>query len=200
VILGVLFFCLAMIAILPLIIIVVPIAECSGGGFAVQLACFLEKFDSILLSLGTLFLVSSLALFTTYIANKSSEKRDVFNRRIQTELQVAQFRQDWINKMHRDLSDLFEIMICNVANDSDAGLARLNFSIQSRLNLENPLAKLVDDIIIDYFTGVSDKDSELEMDAISRLAPAANEFLKGEWDELKLKLETAQSIEIDTPQ
>lgn len=194
---GAFFFCLAVVSLLPLILI--SLGQCVGD-FPTKMHCLISTHDSLILSIGTLSLVSCLALFTTYVSSVSSERRDVYNRRIQAELQIARFRQDWINAMHRDLSDIYKLMV-NERTSAEFEideLAKLVFAIQARLNRDNPPAKAVWDQLDIYFRVSRNKEDELYLNFLASFPLVVNEFLKVEWDRLKADLQNAQSIEIGT--
>ncbi|MFC6758600.1 hypothetical protein ACFQFQ_02335 [Sulfitobacter porphyrae] len=134
------------------------------------------------------------------MSSVSSERRDVYNRRIQAELQIARFRQDWINAMHRDLSDIYKLMV-NERTSAEFEideLAKLVFAIQARLNRDNPPAKAVWDQLDIYFRVSRNKEDELYLNFLASFPLVVNEFLKVEWDRLKADLQNAQSIEIGT--
>lgn len=180
---------------LPLISI--SLSKC-GGAFPIKWHCFFETHDSLILALGTVLLISGLAVLAAYISKNSSERRDVFNRKIQAELQLAQFRQDWINKMHQDLSKLHELMEGNLDGEGRAWATNLAFAIQTRLNEKNPLAKKVGELIDEYGAALDDKDMNSARMAVDALPTATSLFLKGEWDELNMKLMKAQSVEMNS--
>lgn len=159
-----------------------------------DLDAFLGKYQNLLISLGTLFLVSLLAVWGTHLTNSSAERREKSNRRVQAELQVSQFRQAWINEMRDDLSE-FTYLVFNKKEKSsvNAKATHLLFKIQIRLNTKEPLAKSLDDIVMDILVHKGSEDERAEL--ILKLVEASRAYSQNEWKRLKEDIQEAQILE-----
>ncbi len=165
---------------------------------------YIDLHQSIIVSLGTIFLLSAIAIYTTILSGYISERRERNNRKISAELKVAEFRQVWINEMRNDLLE-FHQTIYEGKPDTDAKKAFAIYTkIVMRLNLETisdeplvvkePLAK-------ELFAhlGMSleawhneEVPTDIRAKFHSSLLSASKDYLKNEWRRLKSDLKNAQ--------
>lgn len=199
-----LFCTLTVVAILPWVII--AFGHCTGGAFS-RLECVLDKYESTLISLGILVLISGLALLTAFLTNKSTEITEKSNRKVQTEIQVAKFRQAWIIEMQNDLASFLGHLLEKKANRDGVKILSLYAKIAIRLNLEKveekssiykePLAKaLIDDMNkAKKLAKSKTHDAKLRAKVHAKLTRSVQKYLKNEWSRLKNDLHEAQSLE-----
>lgn len=197
-----LFSVLTLVAIAPWAI--VAVSKCSGT-FLDRLECVLDAHESTLIGLGTVVLVAGLALFTSYLTGRSADKREQSNRKIQAELQLAQFRQLWINELRDDLAKLSELLLRSGDGRDESLVIYLSSKIVMRLNLEKeknsdqfkePLAKSLFDrlMVAQGLYHDSTTSSGKKADAFIELNRLSNVFLRNEWGRLKEDLLKAQGL------
>jgi len=150
----------------------------------------IETHQSLLISLGTLLLVSVLAVWATHLANTSAEKRERSNRKVQAELQIAQFRQAWIAEIGRDISEFIFLSSKQSKGDQvDSRIMHLATKVLMQLNLDEELAEDLRAAML----ALIDTDNAAGNAALA--TQASSNYLKAEWKRLKLDLQNAQSLE-----
>jgi hypothetical protein len=146
---------------------------------------FIRDYQGILLSIGTLTLISLLTLAAAQITSNSAERRDVFNRRIQAELQIANFRQLWINELRSDLA-VVQSGLSNMSSDKDNFETLTAYSrVLMRLNPEEENTKELQRIM----KRRTDKEPDY---SASEFQSICGKILKSEWGRLKKDLTAAQ--------
>jgi len=188
-ILAFVFVLLGMMSVLPLI--VVTLANIDGIGFE-KVSSLFKKHDSVILSLGTIFLISGLGLFTTNLASKWADVRERSNRSVQAILKLSEFRQDWIKEMRDDIAELIQLSFQGEPECFDR-LVSLSTKIKMRLNLDEELALNVLTKMNELSESVRKKDSDLLAASVSDLTEAAGLYLKNEWRELKRRVRLSQN-------
>ncbi len=161
---------------------------------------FIFEYRAVILSLGTVLLISVLALSTTLLASKYADQRELSNRRIQSELKLSEFRQKWIDELRADLARLISITtaISGTAKSTDERkLAILEmYEIDSRIRLRlNPFeaeAQIIEQTVIQLVNSatLSEGDEGFKATIKNRemLANLSSRYLKNEWDVLRENL------------
>jgi hypothetical protein len=190
------FFKWAMLAVL-FALIVTPSWLAVADVFDVSLETFLRENYGVLTSLGTLALVSGLALLTTHLSNRSAERREVHNRRIQAALQIAQFRQSWIEQLRRELASLrAQLTAAKKENFSTKEAQEKLSHAFLMLNANEDKTKELWACVTDFAKAYVDVNAEGKSSALSKFDDVARALLKEEWDRLKRELEAAQRVEL----
>ena len=178
-------------------------------GVAGEIDEFIVQNDGLFLSLGVLILVTSLALLTAYVTNKSSfererlaneaaDRRERFSQRMQALIEISKFRQAWINRVRDDMAALQREFFKHGphgVSDGDfsemlASLQRLRLSLNaSETNTEKFDAEVAS--ITHPGEGIDPEEFTLRLGKINA---AGRKILKDEWERLKKDLEEAQSI------
>ena len=98
---------------------------------------FILEFYPTILGIGTVVLISFLALLTTVVSIEYSERREASNRRVQAELKIAEFRQIWINELRDDITKYSQILFQH-GSQSTFGDAELDevYTLMTRINLK----------------------------------------------------------------
>lgn len=177
---------LTVLAILPWI--VVALSACSDAS-STPIECVIKKYDGTIISLGILVLVSGLALLTAILTNRSTDISQKSNRKIRAELQIASFRQKWIDALRNDLAEFQSIcvVLSNTAKEHGGDelklyrLAELSARIQLRMNPDDrDYSALMDTLRLQRDAIISgNKNGQSGMNRTSQ------EILKREWDRLK---------------
>ncbi|MBI1494666.1 hypothetical protein [Halocynthiibacter styelae] len=154
---------------------------------------FIGKYQNLTIALGTLLIVFVLAVLGTYLANVSAEKREETNRKVQSELQIAQFRQAWINQMRDDISEFTHLSFVRSGGVVDKKISWLYFKIGMSLNTEEDLANSLG-AAMHSATQCPETDKADASDAVAR---AGREYLKKEWNRLKKDIRDAQLLKED---
>ena len=171
---------------------------------------FILDFYPTILGIGTVVLISFLALLTTVVSIEYSERREASNRRVQAELKIAEFRQIWINELRDDITKYSKVLFQHGSKSTfgDAELdevytlmTRINLKLNHRENLANELWEKINaafELACSYQTGDSEAERAKIMEVSQNaMTSAARQFLKNEWDRLKEDLEKAQTLRSD---
>ena len=161
---------------------------------------FVKLNKEMLLSIGTLLLISFLAILQTYISNYSSEKREESNRRTQTELKLAEFRQEWIDGLRDDLSE-FASLLNNDSFPSNENFERmvvLHARIMLRMNNGDVKYPTLLKAMSSYLKAArSEKGKMRDIDittAHTTLITTSQDLLKTEWNRLKRDLQESRQM------
>ncbi|MCE8525270.1 hypothetical protein KBY23_08335 [Ruegeria pomeroyi] len=196
---------LGVVAIFPLILISLNRFQ---GSFLERLTSFLDHYDSILMSVGTLFVVSGLAVLAARIASQSVSGVEAENRKNRAEMakiqlkttkeiKLAEFRQVWINEMRREVAEYVSLTTGDMMakNFEDDGrrerLAVLSSQIFLRLNPTEPLSAKLAECIRKIADARRRKDISALNELLREFASVSREILKGEWKRLKDDLDEA---------
>jgi len=203
IVLAIVLFMLSVLAMLPPFIVLVGQFP---GPPSNQLEKFISEYDGTIVSLGTVFLVSGLALLTTYLSSASAEKRDQAARHLNAELKLSTFRQEWINSLRSDLSEV--VALAYVFFDDESGtqakedkskladLKRVEARIRMRLNpTEDEATELVGHLV-DMINACDKNDQENSITHREALANAGSIYIKNEWDTLKENLENLKKADV----
>ena len=176
------------------------------GVKSTEIECFLSTHKDILTSVGTVVLVSSLALGAAVVSSRSAEVAQKAQRDLSAELTLSEFRQNWINELRRDLAEMvassYEISeksgqedkanerqtkLKEIKNVESRVRMRLNPSEAAReeRELEQEIIKLI------RFHEVQKYDEEVSQREI--VANLGAKFLKTQWSELTDNLNTLKS-------
>jgi hypothetical protein len=160
---------------------------------------FIKSNREVLLSIGTLLLISLLAVVQVYIGNRSSEARERANRAIQAELKVAEFRQQWINELRQELAECYLLAFEDKDTRNTAAFGAVWTKIRIRLNLDEPKAQA----LYRSMFRISDYQETLEPfkkgEALSDFMNASHDFLRNEWKRLKSDIKNSESYTEPTP-
>lgn len=149
------------------------------------------EYNALATSIGVVILLVFLTLVATHIANKSAEKRQIFEADRHRRLKLSEFRQVWINDLRNDLSQF--ISICAYQKDSEEEeIKKMIFliaKIQIMMNADDPnFSKLVD-CMKNLSKPKLDDTPTTENDALpSELIKLSRTILKEEWKRLKKEL------------
>ncbi|KUJ77680.1 hypothetical protein [Ruegeria profundi] len=193
-ILGTFFFLLSLVALAPVLFVAI-----SGykGPILQKTELFISDHDSTLLSLGTLFLVSSLALLSSHISNKSAERREWYSRRIQASLQMSEFRLKWVEELRSELAQLQTEMSVYNKEASDFKELTLRFrKVFLMLNFEEKNTKDLNQSFQRYVQSLRDADKDKKNACLKEFHRISNRILKEEWKRIKVELEQAQVLEL----
>ncbi|MCW9043756.1 MAG: hypothetical protein OQK05_10475 [Pseudopelagicola sp.] len=165
---------------------------------------FVKRYSGTIISLGTLALVSLLALLTSHISNKAADRRDALAaeashqrealiQRVQSELQVSQFRQAWISEMRDDIIEYSSLAFHRKGVDDITRMFALRAKIEMRLNTEEPLARELSKNLNEAFRKAK---SDEEIGAVlGEVTSSGRAYLKAEWARLKDDLRKAQLLD-----
>lgn len=169
------------------ILTLLPVLAVLLGQYEGHLVAKVEKlvsdFDGILVSLGTLFLVSALALLTTLIANKFADRRELANRQTATQLKIAEFRRAWIEGFRNELSEFISLATEGRTDDQAAArsIAKMS-SVLMRINEDDPLLPEIENSMSQCLL---EKDPDRLANHQAELMMKGRVILKNEWFKLK---------------
>lgn len=204
-ILAVIFVVLGFVAMFPFLIIAINSFE---GGLMLRLNGLLETYDAVFLSVGTLFIVSGLAVLSAKISGRSIATVEIENRKHRVEMakvnlksakemKIAEFRQIWINDMRRDVAEYISVtagdMVAKKFDDKDRleRMSVLSSQIFLRLNPNEKLSEDLGNKIREIAKARRSKDIEALNTLLREFASISREILKGEWKRLKDDLDEA---------
>ncbi|MBY6056000.1 hypothetical protein [Leisingera daeponensis] len=204
-ILAVIFVVLGFVAMFPILIIAINSFE---GGLMLRLNVLLEKYEAVFLSVGTLFIVSGLAVLSAKISGRSIATVEIENRKHRVEMakvnlksakemKIAEFRQIWINDMRRDVAEYISVtagdMVAKKFDDKDRleRMSVLSSQIFLRLNPNEKLSEDLGNKIREIAKARRSKDIEALNTLLRDFASISREILKGEWKRLKDDLDEA---------
>lgn len=179
-------------------------AEFPGSGWE-RFEALVSKYDGIIISIGTLLLVTGLAVFTTFLSNKNaarleaanrenSDLRERANRRIATQLKLVEFRQAWINDLRDQLAAYYgKVAVAGPNFNGWDELAQIGNKI---LLLMNPEDKDYN-ALVGVLTRVTDAMHGQVGEAVaahSEMRDIAQRILKREWNRLKDDLGSVDGI------
>lgn len=159
------------------------------------IADFLRENAPILTSVGTLLLVGMFTIYATHLSNIASEERELNNRRIASELKKSDFRQQWINALRDDLSELVGL----AQSESDAEkwasdvsrMKVLDARIRLRLKPDGTAESLLREQVFRVVDAAERRNIALASER-EKLAEMGAKFIKDEWEHLKSLLEIAK--------
>jgi len=152
---------------------------------------FIESNQEALLSIGTLLLISLLAIIQVYIGNRSSEAREQANRAIQGELKIAEFREKWISEIRQELAEYYFLASEDRETRDHREFGKILTKIRVRLNLEEPLANNLYRTMLKVSDYLDDLDPRQKGIALSEFGTASHDFLRNEWKRLKLDIKNS---------
>lgn len=161
---------------------------------------FLKFYDAVFLSLGTIVTVGLIAIYTTYLGSKSSEKSRKADRIMQSELKIAEFRQRWIDDQRADIAEFTSLALHRKDGKQLIELTNALNRIKLRLNKINPEEKdrveRLEISLQEIMDARGAEETEKQIEASERIILVANEFLKLEWDRLKRDLHNARGLNV----
>jgi hypothetical protein len=206
------------VMLLPLLI--VSLGEGEGSAFQ-QITSGLREYDSVVLSIGTIALISGLTLLSTrmgnnnnrqlaILSNKSQEKVAKNNAdsqlvsgqvalKIAKEIKLSEFRQVWINEMREDMAEYVSLLakpLEEVASDREVVLTT---RIYLRLNHDEDLSKEMGKHVLKIEALRKLDDLDALHDAMRAFTDCGQRILKTEWAELKRRLDLAMRFSEPAP-
>ncbi|MCW8843132.1 MAG: hypothetical protein OQK00_06925 [Rhodobacteraceae bacterium] len=179
---------------------------------------FIRSHSGMIVSLGTLLLISALAFLTSHISNqaadrrealsteaadrreaevaKASDRREAFSRKVEAELQIARFRQAWIDEMRDDIALLLRERLYQAGEADKKDLLQslqIHMKIELRLNHDEALAKRLSEALAKLHR-IEPNDAE-HSTALAEAILSSRNFLKNEWERLKTDVLEAQLLE-----
>ncbi|MCA0930498.1 hypothetical protein [Ruegeria profundi] len=203
---------LGLLAICPFVLIALSSYQ---GTFLEKTNSLLEQYDAIFMSVGTLLIVSGLAVLTARIASQSVSTVEAENRKNRIEMakiqlksakemKIAEFRQKWIDDMRRDVAEYVSLSATDImskeTDDKDRQeekearrerLTALSSQIYLRLNPNEDLSERLAASIRNISEARRAKDISAMNDLLREFASISREILKGEWRRLKDDLDEA---------
>ncbi len=167
---------------------------------SLAIECWIKERAATLTSIGTLFLVGFLTLFATYMTNAAAAARELSNRTVAAELKKSEFRQQWIDKVREDLAEIVGLArIYETATEKDKEaknavvdtLKNLNAKLRLRLNPNGNPEKELKCKVFRVVDAVEHGTSNIP-DLREALADFGAQFIKDEWENLKLLLDKAK--------
>uniref|UniRef100_UPI003B530205 hypothetical protein n=1 Tax=Roseovarius indicus TaxID=540747 RepID=UPI003B530205 len=181
-------------------------------GLVSKINCFLDRNSPILIGIGTVALVSGLALWTAHLSNVSAEKRQEADRLLNAELKLSDFRQKWINELRVDFAEVIQLAYSffdekSHQNETVRKLKMVEARVRMRLNpkcdavlerkIERELTKLVkacESVVMQSASQHSEQSpegnaGESALKHREELAKLGSEFLKQEWEVIKDNLD-----------
>ncbi|AXT27597.1 hypothetical protein D1823_14035 [Ruegeria sp. AD91A] len=188
--LAIVFFLLAVLILIPPLLLLL---QSYPGSFAQKFESAVSEFDGTIISLGTLFLVSGLALLTTHLSNRSSEKREAANRLISTEMKIAEMRKKWIDDLRDDLAVFSSLVSTESGPESMREEVELASRILLRLNPKDPNY----DSLREHLKSASGEfgAEDPDMSELVALREVSQKILKHEWERLKHDIKNAHMLE-----
>lgn len=190
--------------------VVLPIIFVSAGIYflgssVADFENFVRDYAGTIISLGTLALVSFLALLTSHVSSKAADQREILaaeaikdretvNQRVQAELQIAKFRQAWIDETRSELAEFLQLAFHCERDDHVARMFYLNSKIKMRLNHKEKLALELDEAMRALAPGAIVGDAA-QVKALTHATKVGNEFLRNEWGRLKEDIRKALLLE-----
>ncbi len=172
---------------------------------------FIHENKDVLWSLGTLFLVAFLTLVTTGVANASADAQKKADRVTAAEIEIAKFRQSWIDNLRKLLSQVIHVsseVVAKQANTLDSeGISKLHeLDVQIRLMLnprEDEAILLSNQVTATILAAESTqlhnphsteamRLSERFYSARELLTEMSAKYIKAEWDVTKSVLKSAK--------
>ncbi|SHJ46996.1 hypothetical protein SAMN05444000_10945 [Shimia gijangensis] len=179
---------------------------------------FVRKYSGTIISLGTLALISFLALLTSRMADQSADsrnrlaeqaaerreelvaeatdRREALNQRVQAELQISRFRQAWIDETRNEVAEFLQLAFHRETTEQIARMFYLDRKIKLRLNEQEELASELVDALGDL-TPDEEQTEDEHSQAIVDATEAGNKFLRNEWRRLKTDIREALLLEED---
>lgn len=185
---GTALFWLSVVAFAPPLLVVVGKPEAEPLSQAEK---FIRDYQGILTSIGTLALVSCLAVLQVYMSNRSSELREITNRRTQTELKLSEFRRDWIAEVRDDAAELVSIVYNKDRKEMVSRLQFLATRICLKLDPTQDVFEETAGVMLNLISKVR-RDEPFSSETTKFQLHIAN-LLDREWASMKAKLESAQA-------
>lgn len=151
---------------------------------------FIRENHGIIISLGTVFLLSLLAYATAAISSASAEKAQKANRSLSSELKLSDFRQSWIDALRDDLSLASKLAARFEEDFKDsvikAELVEVIARVRMRMNPNDP----DDDALAAAFAKAlgASKVAYGWDDETEAISIVGQRILKREWERLKADL------------
>ncbi len=188
------FFCICVILTIGMITAPTLVALTDYPGTWIQrLEGLIRDHNGLIISLGTIFLILGLTVWTTSLVNASAEARESSNRRVQAELKISDFRQIWINEPRDDLSKFISRILWSEGEQAE--IEEIGSRIVLRMNMNEELAKNLGSAIHRLANTSSPIPPDEKPQAIADFYQHSREYLKSEWDTLKRNLLQAQNKE-----
>ncbi len=151
---------------------------------------FIRERHGIIVSIGTVFLLSLLAYASAAITSASAENAQKANRSLSSALKLSDFRLAWIDALRDDLSLASSLAAKFEHNYSDlelkAELVEITSRVRMRLNPNDP----DDDALVKAFAKAlgASKDEYGWDDSTEAISVVGQRILKREWERLKADL------------
>jgi len=180
------------------------------------LECFVVTYQGTITAVGTIVLVTLLAFFTTAFANYAADRREKAQRFINAELKIPDFRQDWLAALREELvncvsksQDLADArrsldtkhlvgetnqLVLDAKGAAARIILRLNPNEPEALELEASVVSMVDSAQI-CFMAKRQERVEAAANFVKKrehLMALSRDYLKNEWETLKLNLKHAR--------
>ncbi len=184
---------LTFVALLPVVVIV--LGEFPGS-FIEKVEALVSTYDGVMISLGTLFLVSFLAFLTTLLSNKKADRQEAANRKIAAQLKIGEFRQAWINDLRNQLSTYYaKTITAGEMHDDWEELALLSGKIRLLMNADDVDYDRLVDVLRELTKAMEARDEEIGQIA-DELLKTSQHILKREWDRLKNDLGSIDGVRL----
>lgn len=195
---GTVFAWLGILAVTPVIMTTISSIENTRNSIGI-LERFIASNEATITSVGTILLIAAFGLITTELSNRSAEMREEFssrsaekreaeNRRISSELKLAEFRQSWINTLRDTLSE-FQAIAMSPGNSpiNDQNFYRLGTKIELLMNPHDERYPDLQNIMYQLLM-VSEGDILEKYRLNPVFIEVSQGILKTEWEKLKQEL------------
>lgn len=187
---GILLFLLGLTALAPPAVLYIGSHD---DGHSSKLESFILDYQGTIASIGTLLLISSLAILQVYLSNVSAEWRERVNRKTQVEIKLAEFRQIWVNDLRTDTSELVSIAYGAIGAKNIDRMQFLNTRILLRLDPNQRDTIQTATALANLIKAVKENKDDLPS-ATTQLQLHMAQLLDAEWEKMKEELAAAQRL------
>lgn len=160
------------------------------GQWVEKLEQLVSQHDGLFVSLGTLFLILALSLYTAWLTNRSVERREAEHRKTLARIKIAEFRQEWLSSIETHFA--YVVAVGADTKRKEDEIKEANRRINTILLKMNPREELPRSIFdqMQQIVNADRKSKENEIDDLAlKLINDMNLYLKGEWSRIKEDLE-----------
>lgn len=182
---------LTITALLPPLIVVL---SAYPGPFFVSFEGFVGDYSGTLISLGTLFLVSLLAVLASHLANVSAEKRILHETDQQRRLKLSEYRRIWLDELRDELAQV--IGMCAFRSEINGGEKKQFLALIAKLQLRIHSSHQYHDEFIETLRAIATSQEEGKDNPITPadMITLSEKVLKEEWEQLKIELSQVKPI------
>jgi len=151
-----------------------------------KLDAWIATHQLLVVSLGLPLLTIILAAIVGYITTHMSLSAQKADRLQVREIQISQFRQQWVNELRNEFAEFSSLIIQDWEKDSPP--SNMGFCAAKTLFLMNPDDPDYDALVDIQKNLIEAKEKTGESDDVHLLISIGQRILKREWERLKLDL------------